>query len=224
MEKISCVIFDLDGTLADTSRLIYASFRHVARLYTGTIYTDPEILALFGPTEEVAIADLVGKERAEEAVEEFHRFYAASHTEMARAHGGIREILAYLKSRGVLLALFTGKGKRTTLVTLAQLGFSRYFDLLVTGDDVENHKPSADGIRKVLSTYGLGPDEALMVGDSPVDVIAARDAGVKVVSVLWDTFAQNKTPPADPDFSFSSVPDFSAFLEGVFHDGRSVAR
>jgi HAD superfamily hydrolase (TIGR01509 family) len=224
MKKISCIIFDLDGTLANTSKLIYASFRHVARLYTGKIYTDPEILALFGPTEEIAIADLVGKERTEEAVEEFHRFYDASHVEMAHGHEGIREILAFLKERGILMALFTGKGKRTTLVTLARLGFSGYFDLLVTGDDVENHKPSAEGIHKVLSHYGLGPDEALMVGDSPVDVIAAREAGVKVAAVLWDTFAQKKTPAPDPDFSFSSVPAFSRFLETLFHDKVPGAR
>lgn len=216
MNSISCVIFDLDGTLADTSKLIYASFRHVARLYTGRIYTDPEILALFGPTEEVAIADLVGEDRAAEAIEEFHRFYEASHAGMARSHAGIREILQFLKARGVVLALFTGKGKRTTVVTLAQLGYSGYFDLLVTGDDVEEHKPSAEGIRKVLQAYGLEPGQALMVGDSPMDIIAAHGAGVRVVSVSWDTFAKKNVAHPDPDFSFSSVPEFSRFLEGVF--------
>ncbi|HLB00453.1 MAG TPA: HAD-IA family hydrolase [Bacteroidota bacterium] len=223
MKKISTVIFDLDGTLADTSRLIFASFRHVARTYTGKLYTDREILALFGPTEEVAIANLVGGDRAEEAVEEFHRFYAASHAELARGHEGIGEALSFLKSRGVLLALFTGKGKRTTLVTLARLGYSGFFDLLVTGDDVKRHKPSADGIRKVLETWRLEPDEALMVGDSPADIIAAREAGMKVVSVLWDAFAQHTTPRPEPDFSFSSVRDFSEFLETVFTEQAAGA-
>lgn len=214
MRKISCVIFDLDGTLADTSRLIFASFNHVAERYTGRTWSDAEILATFGPTEEVAIREIVGAERAGEAIEEFHRFYSDRHDGMATEHGGVRETLAFLKEKGVLLALFTGKGKRTTLVTLTALGLADYFQMLVTGDDVENHKPSADGIRKVLAAWSLPPEEVLMVGDSAADVIAARGAGVPVASVAWDPFARGATAAMrpEPDFAFGSVAEFAEFL------------
>ncbi|HLF14556.1 MAG TPA: HAD-IA family hydrolase [Bacteroidota bacterium] len=221
MKKISCVIFDLDGTLADTSRLIFASFNHVASRYTGRTWSEPEILATFGPTEEVAIRNIVGGENAPRAIEEFHRFYLKRHPEMAAEHRGIREILEFLRSQGVILALFTGKGKRTTLVTLSALGLSGYFDMIVTGDDVENHKPSAEGIRKVLAAYALPPAAVLMVGDSAPDVIAARTAGVPVAVVAWDPFAGGKAMLPDPDFRFGSVADFSAFLRTVFPNNDS---
>jgi HAD superfamily hydrolase (TIGR01509 family) len=217
MKSISCVIFDLDGTLADTSRLIFASFNHVASRYTGRSWTEEEILATFGPTEEVAIRSIVGAERAAEAIEDFHRFYSERHRGMAGEHEGIRDVLAYLKSQGVLLALFTGKGKRTTAVTLAALGLAGYFDLTVTGDDVENHKPSADGIRKVLAAFGLAPEAALMVGDSLADIEAARGAGVRVASVAWDPFARGRADlyPMGADRTFANVPEFSDFIRSI---------
>lgn len=223
MKRISCVIFDLDGTLADTSRLIFASFNHVASLYTGRSWTDEEILATFGPTEEVAIRSIVGDGRAREAIEEFHRFYSERHAGMAAEHEGIRELLSWLDESSVLLALFTGKGKRTTTVTLSALGMDGYFDIVVTGDDVANHKPSAEGIRKVLSAFGLAPPEALMVGDSAADIVAAREAGVPVASVAWDPFARGKALP-EADYTFGSVPEFSAFLRSAILHTPGVAR
>lgn len=220
MMKFSSVIFDLDGTLADTSRLIFASFNHVASRYTGRSWSDAEIYGIFGPTEEVAIREIVGEKDADAAIEEFHRFYSDGHSGMASEHAGIKEILQFLKAEGILLALFTGKGKRATVATLSALGMNGYFDLLVTGDDVENHKPSGDGIRKVLATWSLSPGEVLMVGDSPADVIAARDAGVRVAAVAWDPFARGHAPHPEADFTFGSVAEFSTFIRGIFSNNN----
>jgi pyrophosphatase PpaX len=224
MKSISCVIFDLDGTLADTSRLIFASFNHVASRYTGRSWTDQEILATFGPTEEVAIRSIVGADRAPEAIEDFHRFYSERHDGMAAEYEGIREVLSYLRSHGVLLALFTGKGKRTTAVTLSALGMDACFDILVTGDDVENHKPSAEGIRKVLSAFGLSPEAALMVGDSAADIAAARGAGVSVASVAWDPFARGGTDLPGADYTFGNVPEFSSFIRSAIPHSAGVRK
>jgi pyrophosphatase PpaX len=224
MKSISCVIFDLDGTLADTSRLIFASFNHVAERYTRRAWTEEEILDTFGPTEEVAIRSIVGPEKAAEAIEDFHRFYAEEHDAMAAGHEGIREILAYLKSHGVLLALFTGKGKRTTAVTLPALGMDGYFSMIVTGDDVAAHKPSAEGIRKVLDAFGVDPGSALMVGDSAADIVAARGAGVSVASVAWDPFARGNAPLPESDYTFGSVSGFSSFIQSVVPHNAGVRK
>ena len=222
MKRLSCVIFDLDGTLADTGRLIFASFNHIAERYTGRAWSEQEILATFGPTEEVAIREIVGDAHAAEAIELFHEFYAAQHDVMAAEHSGIREVLAYLRSNGVILALFTGKGKRTTAVTLRALGMDGLFDLLVTGDDVGEHKPSAEGIRKVLSAFGLTPDSALMVGDSAGDIAAARGAGVPVASVAWDAYARTKAGLPGADHTFGSVPEFATFIRSAVPHNAGV--
>ena len=215
MNRISCVIFDIDGTLTQTNELIYATFNHVAERYVGKPFSPAEITAMFGPPEEIAIEKVVGKEHRDEALEDFYNFYDTHHPRMASAHDGIRGILEFLKSNRILLAVFTGKGKRTTLITLGHIGVRDYFDLLVTGNDVKNHKPSAEGILKVLKTFGLRPKEVLMVGDSVSDVKAAHEAGVAIAAVLWDSYNKEAVQQMDVDYLFHSVGDFGKWLKSV---------
>lgn len=212
MRRISCIIFDLDGTLTQTNELIFATFNHVAQKYIHRTFSKQEIVAMFGPPEEVAVENIVGKDCVDEAMDEFCQYYEAYHPQMAELHDGMMEVLDYLKRRGIILALFTGKGTRTTLITLEKLGIKQYFDLIVTGNDVENHKPSADGIRKVMAQFGLEPDQVLMVGDAVSDVKAAHEAGVPIAAVLWDSYAKEKVMQMNVDYKFDSVREFVEWL------------
>ncbi len=222
MRRIDCIIFDLDGTLTQTNELIYATFNHIAKKYLGREYSPPEITKMFGPPEDVAISKLVGSDRIEEAMEDFYEFYERHHPSMATAYDGVKEVLDFLKARGTLLALFTGKGKRSTLITLNTLGSTDYFDIIVTGHDVRNHKPSAEGIRQVLSRFKLKPDSALMVGDAVADIRAAREAGVPVVAALWDSYGRDAVEKMDVDFRFNSVNEFAKWLRTIIpHNGNS---
>ncbi|MBI1807678.1 MAG: HAD family hydrolase [Ignavibacteria bacterium] len=215
MKHISCIIFDLDGTLTQTNELIFATFNHVARKYTDRTYTPQEIVAMFGPPEEVAVENIVGKDRVDEAMDDFLGFYGEHHPRMASAYEGIREMLEFLKNRGILLAIFTGKGKRTALITLEKIGIKSYFDIVVTGSDVRNHKPSAEGIRKVMERFGLEPNQVLMVGDAVSDVRAAHEAGVHIAAVLWDSYGKENVLKMDVDYFFHSVAEFVGWLESA---------
>jgi HAD superfamily hydrolase (TIGR01509 family) len=212
MNRISCIIFDIDGTLTQTNELIFSTFNHVTQRYLGKTFSPGEIIAMFGPPEEVAIERLVGRERVGEALEEFYAYYEEHHPRMADAYAGIRELLAALRSRGLLLAVFTGKGRRTTLITLDMIGIRQFFDMIVTGSDVRHHKPSADGIRSVMAAFGLGPEEVLMVGDAVSDVQAAREAGVRIAAVLWDSYGRDSVMQMDVDYRFDNVAKFDAWL------------
>ena len=215
VKRISCIIFDLDGTLTQTNELIFATFNHVAEKYIHKVFMPSEITAMFGPPEEVAIETLVGKDRLDEAMDDFYAYYEHHHPRMAVSYHGIREILEFLKQRGVLLAVFTGKGKRSALITLEKLGIKHYFELIVTGNDVVNHKPSADGIRKVMKTFKLQPDEVLMVGDAVGDVKAAHEAGVAIAAVVWDSYGKDRVVKMDVDYLFHSVEEFAVWLKTV---------
>ncbi len=183
--KLNCVIFDLDGTLTQTNELIFAAFNHVAERYVKRKYSPQQITALFGPPEEAAVEAMVGRDRAEEAMSLMLDYYRDQHDQLARMHSGVQEVLDYLKAQNVRLALFTGKGELTTDITLRKFGLRRYFDLVVTGHDVKNHKPSAEGIRTILATMNVRPEQAVMIGDSVSDVRAAREAGVLIASVVY---------------------------------------
>lgn len=206
----------MDGTLTQTNELIFATFNYVAEKYIQKTFTPAEIIAMFGPPEEIAVENLVGKDQNGAAMADFCRFYEEHHSRMAELHPGIIASLEFLKQRKVLIALFTGKGRSTTLITLEQLNIAKYFDLIVTGSDVENHKPSADGIRKVMQTFDLLPAEVLMVGDAVADVKAAKEAGIPIAAVLWDSYAKEHVMRLEVDAQFESVAEFSSWLRTAF--------
>jgi len=224
MQRISCIIFDLDGTLTQTNELIFATFNHVAEKHLGKRFSPQEITAMFGPPEEIAIQRLVGKEKYAAAMDDFYSFYELHHPVMASAYDGIREMLDLLKQRGLILAIFTGKGRRTALITLEQIGIRKHFDLIVTGTDVASHKPSPEGICNVMKKFGLDASQVLMVGDSVSDIHAARGAGVLIASVVWDSYGREKVMQMDVDYRFYSVIEFVSWLKkNVSGNGSAIS-
>lgn len=218
MNRFCCIIFDLDGTISQTNELIFASFNYIAQKYVGKVFTPQEIAAMFGPPEEVAVEKLVGRQRVDEAMDDLLKFYDGHHPAMAEVHEGIREVLEFLKKKGIVLALFTGKGKHTALITLRHLGLTNYFDMIVTGHDVKEHKPSAEGIQKIIKTFGLDANCVLMVGDSIADVKAAHEAGVKIAAVLWDSLSKEQMLEMETDWVFHSVDEFSKWICSQFEE------
>jgi pyrophosphatase PpaX len=118
----------------------------------------------------------------------------------------------YLKSKKFPLGIFTGKGREATMITLKKLEVDNYFNLIVTGDDVANHKPSAEGILKFVNHFKLKNERVLMIGDSVSDVKASKEAGIKVASALWDSYAHEKVKTLESDYYFYSVEELKEFL------------
>jgi len=210
---LRCIIFDMDGTMTRTNLLIYESFNHIAEKYIGKRLSPQEIIALFGPPEEEAVRRMIGNSHLPEAMEEYYRYYEARHQELAGLHDGIPELLRFIKSMGLFIGIFTGKGKRTTEITLAKTGIAQYFDLIMSGDDVEHHKPSGDGIRKIMERLSLQPDEVLMVGDAVADIKAARECGVRMAAVVWDSYSKDSVVAAKAEHVFHTVDEFHRWLE-----------
>jgi len=210
--SLKCVIFDMDGTLTQTNQLIFDSFNSIVRKYQGKTLSPSEITGYFGPPEEGALVPIVGEELLPQAMEEYLSFYRSHHKSLARIYPGIREILTEVKQKGRFLALFTGKGIHTTTITLEEFGLKDLFDCVVTGNDVVNHKPSAEGIQKILDQFHVSPNEALMVGDSVADVNASRAANVKIAAVLWDSYAKERVLQMKTDYLFHNVTEFHEWL------------
>jgi len=203
-------IFDIDGTLTSTNRLIFDSFNFIAKKYLNKTFTDEEIISMFGPPEDVILKELCG-EKFEEAKKDYHKFYSDNHS-IAELYPGIKEILEYLKNKKYPIGIFTGKGREASLITLRKLGVDHYFDLIVTGDDVVNHKPSAEGILKFVNHFGLEKEKVLMLGDSVSDVKASREAGIKIASVLCDSYAHEEVKTMESDYYFHSVEELREFI------------
>jgi len=209
--KFKGIIFDIDGTLTSTNELIFASFNHITEKYLGKTYSPDEIVSLFGPTEDQILKDMCGND-FEVAKKDYYDFYSANH-HMADLYPGIINLLSHLKEKNVLLSIYTGKGRKAAVITLKKLEIYDYFDLIITGDDVADHKPSAEGINKFIEKFRLEKNHVLMIGDSPADVKAAKAAVVKIASVLWDSYAKEKVLQLKSDFVFHSVEELRKFLE-----------
>ena len=213
MEKFTGIIFDIDGTLTSTNELIFATFNHIAEKYLHKQFTDTEITAMFGPTEDVILKQWC-PDNYEAARKDYYDFYEKNHS-MADLYPGIIEILDILKKKNVLLSIYTGKGRDASIITLKKLKIYDYFDLIITGDEVKVHKPSPEGITLFLEKFSLPKEKVLMVGDSPADIKASRAAGVKIASVIWDSYSKEAVLKLNPDYLFNSVVGLKEFLQKV---------
>lgn len=206
----------MDGTLTQTNQLIYDSFNYIAQKYAGKTYTILEIHAMFGPPEEEALLQIVRPDQMVEAMKDYLVFYRTHHNQLACLYPGIDEILRYTKECGKTLALFTGKGTPTARITLQEFHIEKYFDYVVTGNDVVNRKPSSEGLQKIMKHFVLQPHEILMVGDAVADVQAAHGAGVKIAAVVWDSYAKDIVMQMETDYIFHNVRELHDWLEEQF--------
>ncbi len=211
MHNYDGIIFDVDGTLTSTNDLIFESFRFVSQKYLNKNLSNEEITKLFGPTEDVILKEWGGN-KYQAIKEDYYNYYTNNH-HMAALFPGIKEILEFIKSRSIPLAIFTGKGREAATITLKKLYAYDFFDLIITGDDVAEHKPSAEGIIKFLEKFNLIKERVLMIGDSPSDIIAARSAGVKIASVVWDNYVKKEVIQLGSDYIFYEVHELKEFLE-----------
>jgi HAD superfamily hydrolase (TIGR01509 family) len=206
----------MDGTLTQTNQLIYDSFNYIAQKYAGRTYSIPEITAMFGPPEEGALLSIVRADQIDIVMKDYLSFYRTNHNRLARIYPGMENILCSIKEHGKILALFTGKGTYTATITLQEFRIDKYFDYMVTGNDVVKHKPSSEGLLKIMKHFALQPEELLMVGDAVSDVKAAHEAGVKIAAVVWDSYAKEKVLQMKTDFVFNDTKEFQRWLDVQF--------
>ena len=205
-------IFDVDGTLTSTNELIFSSFNHVTQKYLNKRVSNEEIIAMFGPTEDVILQEWM-KHDYHNARKDYFDFYSSQHQKMADIYPGMIDVLKFIKSKNIPLSIYTGKGKDSASITLKEIGVYDLFDLIVTGDDVKESKPSREGVDMFVEKFNLNRNKVLMIGDAPADVIAAHRAGVKAASVLWDSYARDKVLQMNSDYIFETVEEFKKFLE-----------
>lgn len=211
MEKFEGIIFDVDGTLAATNELIFSTFRFITNKYLNKNYKDEEITALFGPTEDVIIQDLFGDNYAD-ARKDYLEFYTANHARLARAYPGINEVIYKIKEANIPLSIYTGKGRNSAAITLKEIGLYDYFDMIVTGDDIKDHKPSREGVDVFVEKFNLNREKTLIVGDAIGDIKAARNSGIKVASVVWDSYGKENVIAMGSDYLFHTVEEFDEFI------------
>lgn len=211
--RFSTLIFDLDGTLADTLPLIYEAFNDAFEPITGKIMTPEEIRGLFGPPDNYVIRDAVAPEQRQAAIDRYVATYSRRHRDLVELFDGMDRLLADLQAQEAKLAVVTGKSRQTALMTLDLLGVLDRFDVVYAGDDVERQKPDPMAVQLVLNACAQGdPSSAAMIGDSAADVIAGKRAGIETIGVLWGSPDHTDLLAAGPDIVCGSVAELREAL------------
>ncbi|MBO9597277.1 MAG: HAD family hydrolase [Cohnella sp.] len=206
---ITTVLFDFDGTLADTLPLSFKAFKSVFEKYDNRTLSEEQIVAMFGPTEDDIIARNLGRAEAiEQAVREYYDIYAQGHSDLLRQDREIHDLLRFIRSRGLKIGVITGKSRKAFDISSEALQLAEYFDLTITGDDVENPKPHPEGIWKSLDFFGTVKDDAVFLGDSNADIKAGRAAGIRTYGVQWLSTYQSAEFEVAPDLIFTNVTQF----------------
>lgn len=211
MQKIKAVIFDLDGTLANTLPLCIQAFRKSVEPLIKRSISDDEIIATFGPSEEGTIMALAPN-HYNKGVSDYLHFYESLHEMCPSPFDGIKEILETLRNNGVHISMVTGKGKHSTDISLKYFGLTHFFEIIETGSPDGARK--AAGIQIILNALkDIKSDEVIYVGDASSDIIASRKVGVPVVAAAWaETAEPEKLKELKPDELFYTMKDFSNWM------------
>lgn len=209
---VRALIFDLDGTLADTFPLIVSAWNAAVTPHTGKMYSEQEVIARFGiPDPQMIRRELPG-DAGDRAVETYHAHYADRHG-IVTAFQGVDEMLAELRRRKVPMGLMTGKGRRSATITLEALGWGGTFGAVVTGEDIEHQKPAPDGPLAAARRLDIAAADCAFVGDSPADIGAAQNAGMLAVAAAWHGHYADEIRAMKPDVWAESPADVLCLVE-----------
>ncbi len=197
---LSAVLFDLDGTLIDSTGLILAAYRHTMRRHLGHELPDHVWLAGLGKPLDVQHSELARSEEERVAMRATYReFYISHHDAMLAPFAGVVDALATLRGRGLPLAVVTSKMRDTTERALEVCGIAGSFAAVVSVDDVTRAKPDPEPVRVALSRLGAEPGASMFVGDSPFDMAAGRGAGVRRGAATWGPFPREALAEYAPE-------------------------
>mgnify|MGYP001027965949 CR=1 FL=1 len=202
------IVFDLDGTLADTVPDITAALNHALAALGRPGYPEEAVPAMIGGGEEAFLRRALGPGH-QEAYPELRRryleYYAAHLVDHTRLYPGVRETLTALRPRK--LAVLSNKLAFLVEGIVHRLGLTPFFQAVRGGDSYGVLKPEPEGLAALIRELGATPGRTLMVGDKPADVLAGRGAGCATVAVTYGYGEPARLQAAGPDALIGSLPE-----------------
>ncbi len=183
----ACVLFDLDGTLLDHFKAIHRCHSHAMTQLGLPAPSMDEVRAAVGGGLELAVERLVGPERKAAALALYRPHWDATMLFDVELLPGAREILTALRQRGIRTAVFTNKHGPSSRAVCAHLGVDALLDANLGATDTPWLKPDPRFAQHALTLLGAAPSATVLVGDSPFDCAAARNADLAFIGVATGT-------------------------------------
>lgn len=218
------IIFDLDGTLLDTSEGVLASIRHTIKTMNYRELPLDTLLTFIGPPVKRSLIKHYGltDQEADRATEVFRQQYKSKDLLKARPYNGILDLLKALKDEGFLIGVATLKREDYAHTILEYFGIAELCDLIY-GSDFESKMTKTDVLRKCLNGLGLDPSDALLIGDTSSDGNGAREAGTDFMAVTFGFGYHTKAQWEEhfsPVWTAADTNEIAEFLQISLTKGR----
>lgn len=206
-----CVIFDLDGTVADTIDLIMSSYEHALKSVLGIEVAPSVIRSWIGRTLQATFA-ADWPEHAAELVAAYRSWNEVNAPAMITAYPGVPELVGELAAAGIAAGVATSKRRSAAVDTLRFAGID--LAVIVAAEDTTSHKPDPEPLVLARERLGMTTEPTVYVGDALVDVRAARAAGMDAIAVTWGAGEPDALIGAAPTALASTVAELRALLLG----------
>lgn len=212
--NIETLLFDLDGTLINTTDLIIASFTHTLDHYCPNKFSREDILQFIGPPL-VETFKKIDETRMEEMINHYRTHNLQYHDTLVTEYQGVYETIASLKEANYKLGVVTTKARSTVERGLKLGRLDSFFDVVVTLDDVQHAKPDPEPIFKALDQLQATPESSIMIGDSHHDIMAGKNAGTFTAGVSWTVKGKDYLQSYKPDYMLDNMSDLLQIVKAV---------
>ena len=213
MPPLQTALFDLDGTLIDSIRLILDSYHHTLTQHKLPGRTDEEWLRGVGTPLHVQFSEWRELPEVLAAMIATYREYNLKHHDrMVTVYPGVVDAIREIKAAGIQTGLVTSKNRLGAVKGLTLVGLEALMDVLVCADEVTNPKPHPEPVEKAVALLGAEPSTTVYVGDSIHDMHSGRAAGVKTAAALWGPFGRAHLESAAPDFWLETPADLVSLM------------
>jgi phosphoglycolate phosphatase len=210
---VDLVMFDLDGTLADTGRDLVDAVNFTRAHFNLPSWPDPAVLAHVGRGVEHLLRQAIpeiSRERFEEALRVFLQRYENHLLDATVLYPDVREALEYFG--GKRRAVVSNKMHRLTVAMLRGLGIEQCFDIVLGGDSAPFKKPHPALLLQALARFQLPAERALMIGDGGIDIEAGKRAGVLTCGVTYGFGRKEDVISANPDFVIQHLSEIFRYV------------
>jgi pyrophosphatase PpaX len=208
-------LFDLDGTLIDSVRLILDSYHHALAAHGLPPRSDEEWLRGVGTPLTVQLAEWRDQGMLEALIATYREFNLANHDRMVTAYPGVVAAVEGIRRAGRATGLVTSKNRPGAVRGLRLVGLESMMDVLVCADEVANPKPHPEPVEKAVALLGADPRSTVYVGDSIHDLVSGRAAGVRTAAALWGPFGREHLAGATPDYWLERPENLLDLLNGT---------
>lgn len=196
------VIFDLDGTLIDSHFDRIGARLSIIELFKER-GVDPSALRMEDPLQKYI--DLARRENLLNEVRTILEEYEIAAFSQSEPKDGLYDVLNFIHERKIKMGLLTNAGRKATGYALTRFDLKSYFSAVVTRDDCRRMKPHPDGIILLVSMIGCDRRDVAFVGDTALDVEAAKSAGVISIALLDGVGKPDEIEASGPDYTVKSI-------------------